>query len=427
MPRTPDYTVTELKSRAKRNSLPSQPRPYFCHLRDGLSMGYRRGKLAGSWTARMYDATGKPREHRLGKANDADEAIGMSFQQAADAAQAWFKRQITLDAGEVEQRDRTVGEALDRYLVHLTNTRSSDPASTRTSIEAHIRPRFGSLSLTRLRHSQLVSWRDALASSPARVRSKTTDKPVHRVAVEGDEDAMRRRRATVNRVLTVLKAALNYAHEELRWTDSKAAWEAVKPYRNVDTPKVRFLTGTEVTKLVDACPTNFRKLVQAALVTGMRYGELTRLKAEEVNLKDGSVYVSKSKNGESRDVHLRDEGIALFRELIGGLGPKESVFTKAEGAVWGKSEQKRPMDAACLAAQVEGVTFHILRHTYASHSLMGGMPLEVLQKQLGHNDLRITMRHYAHLCNSFKRDAVRRTGPVFGFEKSGPVLVRSAS
>jgi integrase len=49
------------------------------------------------------------------------------------------------------------------------------------------------------------------------------------------------------------------------------------------------------------------------------------------------------------------------------------------------------MDEACEAANIAGVTFHILRHTYASHAVMNQMPLEVLQRQLGHKDLCITM------------------------------------
>ncbi len=49
------------------------------------------------------------------------------------------------------------------------------------------------------------------------------------------------------------------------------------------------------------------------------------------------------------------------------------------------------MDDACDTAKIEGVTFHILRHTYASHALMAGMTIEVLAQQLGHKDTRITM------------------------------------
>jgi integrase len=98
-----------------------------------------------------------------------------------------------------------------------------------------------------------------------------------------------------------------------------------------------------------------------------------------------------------------------------GRKPKEKLFLKANGIQWQTSEQFRPMNAACEAAKVEGVTFHILRHTYASHALMAGMTIEVLAQQLGHKDTRITMRHYAHLCPTFKQESIRRYAPSFGF------------
>ena len=425
MPRTSKYEAKHLNSWNARKKLPVQNNPYYMHLEGPLSVGYRRSNEQGTWMARALADNGKYRWAALGAAQDAVESVGFDFEQAKTKAREWHRKQMAFDAGEIDNSRQTVGDALDKYLEHLKRTKPTDPATTRASIDAHIRPKFGAVPLTRLRHSQLIAWRDALASSPARVRSKAEGKPAHRVAVEDDGDAMRRRRATVNRILTILKAALNYAHEELRWIDSKQAWEAVKPYRNVDVPKVRFLTAEEVTSLLHACAPDFRLLVQAALATGMRYGELTRLTVEDVNLTDGAVYVSKSKNGEARWVDLNAEGTSLFEALTRGLKPADRVFSKANGTAWGKSEQKRPMDAACLAAKVSGVTFHILRHTHASHALMGGMPLEVLQKQLGHKDLRITMRHYAHLCDRFKRDAVRRTGPVFGFQPTelGPRLV----
>jgi integrase len=150
-------------------------------------------------------------------------------------------------------------------------------------------------------------------------------------------------------------------------------------------------------------------------MTGTRYGELTALKSQHVDLQEGHIYIEKSKNGEARYVHLNDEGINLFASLAANSNSQDALFLKANGKPWMKSEQKRPMDKACETAGVEDVTFHILRHTYASHAMMNGMPLEVLQKQLGHADLRMTMRHYAHLCDTYKQKSVRANAPSFGF------------
>lgn len=48
----------------------------------------------------------------------------------------------------------------------------------------------------------------------------------------------------------------------------------VKPFREVDAPKIRYLTDAEAKRLVNVCPPNFRHMVTAALLTGARYGEL---------------------------------------------------------------------------------------------------------------------------------------------------------
>ena len=73
------------------------------------------------------------------------------------------------------------------------------------------------------------------------------------------------------------------------------------------------------------------------------------------------------------------------------------------------------MDAAKEAADIDKVTFNILRHTYASQLAMNGPPIKFIADQLGHTSTRITERHYAHLGNEYKRKTIHRTLPEFGF------------
>jgi integrase len=168
-------------------------------------------------------------------------------------------------------------------------------------------------------------------------------------------------------------------HPHFATLDRNQSIDAVKPFRNVDVVKVRFLSEKELKAFVPNCEPEFQVLVKGALVTGARYGELTALCVEHFDAKDGTVFIARSKNGEARHVHLNDEGIAFFARLTQGRAAKDCIFMRSNGKPWKKSEQKRPMDEACKAAEVAGVTFHILRHTYASHALMNQMPLEVLQ------------------------------------------------
>jgi integrase len=100
-------------------------------------------------------------------------------------------------------------------------------------------------------------------------------------------DAIRKRRATANRVLTVLKAALNHAWRE-GTVPTDDAWRRVSPFKGVDSPVIQYLSEEEVRRLVNACAADFRDLVRGALLTGCRYGELIGLRAADYNADAGS-------------------------------------------------------------------------------------------------------------------------------------------
>jgi integrase len=72
------------------------------------------------------------------------------------------------------------------------------------------------------------------------------------------------------------------------------------------------------------------------------------------------------------------------------------------------------MKIACASADIEDVSFHTLRHTWASLAVMAGAPLMVVAKNLGHVDTRMVERHYGHLAPSFVADAIRAAAPRFG-------------
>ena len=69
-------------------------------------------------------------------------------------------------------------------------------------------------------------------------------------------------------------------------------------------------------------------------------------------------------------------------------------------------EGTRPTTAysGCKAARISpAASFHVLRHTYASHLVMAGAPLQVVAANLGHADTRMTEKHYAHLAAELRR------------------------
>jgi site-specific recombinase XerD len=117
------------------------------------------------------------------------------------------------------------------------------------------------------------------------------------------------------------------------------------------------------------------------------------------------------------------EGAAFFRQHCAGRAGMELMFRHADGRAWKASEQARPIRDVCERAKIEpAISFHILRHTWASHAVMTGVPLMVVAKNLGHADTRMVEKHYGHLAPSFITDAIRAGAPRYGLTPSQQVV-----
>ena len=419
MPRT--VRDANLETRSARARL-TVARFHWRAVAPGLALGYRRGKRGyGSWTVRALAdrAAGAYETHRIGFADDTQDADGagiLTYHQASERARAL----ATDKSGTAPARPYTVDEAAHDYIEWFGAHRKS-VAGTENVIRAHILPRLGRRLLADLSTREIQRWHEALAASPARVRSPDDAKaPRHREQDLADPAIARRRRATANRILSVLRALLNHAWREGR-VPSDSAWRRVRPFKNASEPLVRYLTEEEARRLVNTCPADLRSLVRAALATGCRYGELIALRVDDYRADSGTVHVRESKSGRSRHVPLSDEGLAFFDEIAAGRAGPETLLTRA-GAPWGKNHQVRELASACARAKIApAVSFHVLRHTYGSWLAMRGVALQVIAEVLGHSDTRITQKHYAHLAPSHVAQVIRANLPAI--EPSAPKVL----
>lgn len=91
------------------------------------------------------------------------------------------------------------------------------------------------------------------------------------------------------------------------------------------------------------------------------------------------------------------------------------MFTRDDSRAWSRHDVNRPMREANSAAKINPpATFHVLRHSYASHAVMAGVPLMVVANNLGHSDTRMCEEHYSHLAPSYARDAIAKGLPTWG-------------
>jgi integrase len=410
----------KIDTRSARLKLAERREPYWTVISSGCAVGYRRGAKSGTWVARLRDDEGKQHYEAFGAADDARDADGLTcfnFAQAQELARTFFDRKARELAGHAEPQagPYTVKAALDDYLAARERRGSKGARADRYAAEARIVPKLGAIEISRLTTRAIRDWHEAIASAPKLIRTKKAAVTRATKTVDAkDPEEVRARRSTANRLLTVLKAALNHAFHEGR-VAADEPWRKVKPFREVDAAVVHFLKTDECARLVNACDPAFRDLVRAALVSGCRYGELIRMRAADFNAEAGMISVRLSKAGKPRHVALADDGRELFASLTIGRTPHDLIFHRPDGAAWGKSHQQRPLEEASKAAKLDPLaTFHILRHTYASTLAMKGVPMGVIAAQLGHSDTRMTEKHYAHLAPSYVADTIRAALPPLG-------------
>jgi integrase len=387
-------------------------------------MGYRRGsEVSGTWQARVFHQE-QYQFKSLGLADDFQEANGLDvldFIQAQEKARE-FKDELVNGAAGI-RKPLTVAGAAAQYMDWFRHNRKSI-RDTELVINAHILPAFGDREISGLTSAEIRAWHEQLARNPARKRTGKGKRQAHFEKPQ-HTDGKRARKSTANRILTVFKAILNCAFKNDLVSDD-TAWRRVEPFEKVDEPRVRFLTAAEAQRLINSAAPDFRQLIQGALYTGARYGELTALQVGGINLDLRSAFIRESKGGKSRYVPLNDEGMDFFSQLVAGRAGSELVFLKSNGKPWGKAHAQRPMEEACTIAKIEPeITFHELRHTYASMMAQAGADLLLLAKLLGHADTRVTSRHYAHLCDKTLADAVQRFLPSFGFKPDKKVVAIS--
>ncbi len=283
-----------------------------------MAVGYLKGSRGGVWRARAYQG-GAYRKGRLGSADDHADADGRSvltYGHAVEAALAWSKHDSPLPS------DATVKEIADTYLDwHKAHSRAWKATEYKL---ATITEELGTRKASALTTSSVARWHVGLIEA--------TDDP----------EALRKRKATANRLLTVLRAALNYGWRN-GMVASADAWRRVRPFRDVDAPRVRFLSAAECKRLINASPADLRQLVRAALLTGCRYGELARLRVADFNADAGTITVAQTKAGKTRHVPLTDEGREFFEQAVLGLDHNAVIFHRTDGSEWKQSNQVRAM------------------------------------------------------------------------------------
>ena len=330
----------------------------------------------------------------------------------------------------VRDAKQTVEQYLDTWLSHKQATVGF---KTYLAYELHVRtylkPSLGALRIANLRKEHV---RKALADWSQRTSypGKKSKTPMRKLSPR-----------TVHHVFSTLRTAMHDALDDGAIT--------VLPFAKRMSPKkgraeISALDETQVVALLSNLDrTLLGPVTRLAIYTGMRRGELLGLTWDAVDLdnrvlhvrqslevigtgKDRAVRFKTPKTEKSRrDVALTVGAIEVLRSqhaqqsklrlhLSGPFGDEHLVFPDPRtGEPWKPDTFSNEFLRAVKASKLPKVSFHGLRHSYASISLRAGTPLKVVSEMLGHTTTAITADLYTHVLGDLKAQAADRLDKIF--------------
>jgi integrase len=220
--------------------------------------------------------------------------------------------------------------------------------------------------------------------------------------------------ATINRYIAALGSIFAFARRKRLtprgWQNPLKAIE-----RDQESPgRARYLSEDEYRRLLAAAKVSrwprLYVLIRLAVESGCRKGSLLGLRWSDMDLDVGRALVERTKNGDGHVIVLLPETVAELRRFEGKLD--ELVFP-------GKRDPKKPysvgtaFDFALKSAQIQGVTFHCMRHTHASWLVRRGASLIQIADSMGHKSMSMVKR-YSHLAADDRAKLLER---VFGDDK----------
>lgn len=207
---------------------------------------------------------------------------------------------------------------------------------------------------------------------------------------------------TCNRELSTLKTMMRLACDWGKIVESPAA--RVKRFKEPPW-RERFLKRDEARRLIEACGPELRPIVETALATGMRRGEILGLTWKDLDFTTGTITLTKTKNGRARKIPMSGEIAATL-----GAVPRHGEFVFMNGqpgqsiTTYGLAFRE-----ACRAAGIQGFRFHDLRHSALSWMIEDGIDIVTVAAIAGHSSILMTQK-YCHTDEDRKRKAVQALG-----------------
>jgi integrase len=375
---------TTLESRTNRLRLPVRKKPFSIRIARGIRLGYRRNETGGTWSVIATDGHGNSWMKRFATADDHEEADGrnvLTFWQAQKQARELARGNADSDPNAPS----TVKAAL---------------ASYRRELEGRGQP------TTFVRRFERTLPSAMLAKPVALLNAKE-------LAAVRDEWAVRCKPISVNRMGSVLKAALNHAaaHDE-RIASSKAWAIGLKSFRDAYTPRNTILSDDQVRSVIEASyrlGDSFGLLIEVLAVTGARCSQAARLDVGDLRLAGLQSSVLMPSSAKGRSVRARNPvplplppGLAArLARAAHGQPADAPLITTVKGGRWNSLMMGKPFAEAVAAAGLDPrqVTGYALRHSAITREIAAGVPIRIIAASHDTSVAMIERTYSKHVAN----------------------------
>lgn len=398
-------TGIELHKVTVRNRLEPRREPWWgAPIARGRHVGLRVNEgAAPTWIARLYADDGSGRKtqqyHSLGVLTPE-----FDYDQAVAKAREWFKLR---DGGVKTDDVVTVADACRAYVEERRRSKSEDCANDaaarfersvygrkegeRAKAKAIDPNGISRVPLARLRAERIREWRDGLMLEKEGGRAPSP--------------------GAVNRTLTAFKAALNLAvHDRHASAELTMELRRVKPLPGGKKRRDLYLDLKQRRALLKAATGAARDLIEAAILTGARAGELVKATRSQFDSRTKSMTFITGKGNDgprSRTVPISADAVTLFTRLAEGKGANDRLFLRDDGTPWAHSDWDESVREAAKAAKLPaeprtGVCLYSLRHAFITQALTKGMSTLDVARMVGTSIMMIE-KNYGHLVASAAR------------------------
>jgi len=345
-------------------------------------------------------------DFRAGGKRVRERMVGIPDRKSAELYRS--KREMEIAKGAIGLPTRetlTLGKALEGLLADKKASFSAGHVKALKAWGEQIKTRFGDKTPLRAVTLDMVNaWRGELLAageSPGTVNKKSD---LLKAA------AIRARRVGLVGALPLetLQRVQDPGRDSWRWLRNEEVTRLLDSLQNGVEVEVKRSNGRNYLTRKGKNPYLYQTTL-FLLNTGARCGEMFSLTWRDVDLEHGLISLYTSKHGvrggkkRVRHVPMNDP----LRELLEGLQKSAKDKTPAALVFEHRVSFKRDFQAAARRAGLGHVRAHDLRHTFASHLAIAGVPLNTIRELLGHSAMSMTLR-YSHLCPSVTALAVEK-------------------